>query len=314
MQPIRSDATLAEKCKPTTLEDTHFDARTQKLLRDVLSLGTCGLVINGPPGSGKSMLADVISSEHRRLRVSCVTEQTCGFYRQHVPCFCSTVAPDQRESWVIFDDVDDAPENVQYIICSYLDMFMGRTRFVATCVDFNTLVPELQSRFEAVSISAPSQEQMFLIAQRAWVQGGGTLLDAEIVADLTRCSEGSIAQLINALNKLLILGTDMPPARIGSHSAVLDEVVCDNYLQHCKQRSIELAIKSIIDLYDDGFTGYDIMASLQKTLLNGSSDIAGWALPLCAATIGVQARQDDITELLFFTAELINSAGAPQKI
>ena len=207
---------------------------------------------------------------------------------------------------MVFDDVDMASETVQYIICSYADMFGGRVRFLAVCADYSALIPELQSRFGSVSIPSATREQLFSIAESAWKQGGGAPLDTDLLTELIRCSAGSIAQTINTLNKLLVMGSKPLRKYVAKHGAALDEDVCAQYLSHCKRGELDQAIESIIGLYDDGFTGYDIIASLQKTFLHGTDSVATWALPICSASIGVQARRDDITELFFLTAELVD--------
>ena len=73
------------------------------------------------------------------------------------------------------------------------------------------------------------------------------------------------------------------------------------YVLHCKRGELGHAIKSIIGLYDDGFTGYDIIASLQKTFLHGSDSVVAWALPMCSATIGVQAKAGRYNRIVFFS-------------
>ena len=76
----------------------------------------------------------LLRAPHRRLCVSCVSEQTSGFYKRTVTCFCSSIAPTGCQSWVVFDDIDMASETVQHIVCSYSDMFGARVRFLATYV------------------------------------------------------------------------------------------------------------------------------------------------------------------------------------
>ena len=107
---------------------------------------------------------------------------------------------------MLFDDIDMASETIQHIICSYFDMFGARVRFLATCADYSALIPELQSRFASVSIPRATHEQLFSIATRAWKQGGEPSLDSHLVAELIKYSGGSIAQLINTLDKLLVMG------------------------------------------------------------------------------------------------------------
>ena len=132
------------------------------LLKSLIQMHELNLLIVGDSGSGKTSLVNAIIREYYGDRnnpenvmiLNSLKVKGIQYYRNDMKIFCQTgsLIPGKKKL-IILDDIDSINEQSQQVFRNCIDKYKHNVSFVASCINVQKVIDNLQSRQIIVKIN-----------------------------------------------------------------------------------------------------------------------------------------------------------------
>jgi DNA polymerase III delta prime subunit len=284
---------LADKYKPTTLEEFQLEPHTHRAIRTLLDMNNLNVLLYGGPSCGKTTLIDILVREYygpasvqsvhptQIMYINNLKEQGVRYYRTEMKSFCKSVSiiPGKKKL-VIVDDLDNINEQSQQVFRNYLDTYESSVCFITVCTNLQKVIENIQSRVHMIPIRPLSPTQIKTKINHIIAENNIPISPECRDHMLMLCSGvngGSIKSAINSLEKLrlLTLSTD---SATESSATELTRDICERmgssisrrqleqYVECLTQpeRNISNAIAILFEVWDSGYSVIDILDGLHQ--------------------------------------------------
>lgn len=260
-----------EKYRPQVLEDVLGNEALITRLRHVAANGNLPhLLLTGPPGSGKTttvlalareMLGD--SFRNAVLELNASDDRGIDTVRTKIKMFAQTKVslPPGRHKIVLLDEADSMTVGAQQALRRTMELYSNTTRFALACNISSKIIEPIQSRCAVVRFQRLSpdlvatQVRKVLEAEKAIFDQSG--IDAAVFT-----ADGDMRIALNNIQSTF--------NGFGSVNAENLNKICDQphpgiakeFLEHCLKKDVNLAVRKIIFLTDQGYSPNDVIQTV----------------------------------------------------
>ena len=153
---------LTEKLRPKKLEHLILPPRIKKALNGGVSHH---LLFHGPPGTGKTSAARVISQNNPTLYINVSDESSVEVIRTKINDYCSTASVmdgfedgKAKQKVVILDEIEGGSDQFMKALRGVMEKFTN-SRFIATTNHMTKLSDPIISRFEVISFDFENADE-----------------------------------------------------------------------------------------------------------------------------------------------------------
>jgi len=283
---------LAAKMRPKTLTDyvgqQHILGRDSPLAQSI-EQGHChSLIFWGPPGSGKTTLAEIIA-QHANAEIERVSAVTSGIKEirsaiEKAKLRAQSESANKRRTVLFVDEVHRFNKSQQDAFLPHIEdgtiIFIGAT----TENPAFELNQALLSRTRLYTLKKLTRDDLAYVLQRALSlceteQQLRIELSGDAKQSLLNRSDGDARRLLNLLENCLDSLPTIPTAQVtDAESQQVDHAVTGNSKADVKTITVELIAQvagSKIALYDKGGDAfYDLISAFHKSVRGSSPDAA----------------------------------------
>lgn len=283
---------LADKYKPTTLDEFQLEPHTHRAIRTLLDMNNLNVLLYGGPSCGKTTLIDILVREYygpasvqsvhptQIMYINNLKEQGVRYYRTEMKSFCKSVSiiPGKKKL-VIIDDLDNINEQSQQVFRNYLDTYESSVCFITVCTNLQKVIENIQSRVHVISIRPLSPAQIKTKINQIIAENNIPISPECRDHMLMLCSGvngGSIKSAINSLEKLRLLtlkdiSTDEITRDICERmGSTISRRQLEQYIEcltngcNKTEKNISEAIAILFDVCDSGYSVIDILDGLHQ--------------------------------------------------
>jgi replication factor C subunit 2/4 len=322
MQPIASSSSsdpFINKYQPRLFGE--FEQLTPVmvgLLKSLIQMHELNLLIVGDSGSGKTSLVNAIIREYYGDRnnpenvmiLNSLKDQGIQYYRNDMKIFCQTssLIPGKKKL-IILDDIDSINEQSQQVFRNCIDKYKHNVSFVASCINVQKVIDNLQSRQIIVKINPIDPQCLQKILHKIRVREQ-VVIHADAEDFVLRVCNGSVRILINYMEKFKIIGVPVSLELANQLCTNIGFSVFENYTAACLCATTTVAqcISHLHALHDQGYSVMDILDNyfifIKTTqLVNETVQYQTIAIICKYITIFHNIHEDEI-ELALFTNNL----------
>lgn len=285
------------------------------LLKSLIQMHELNLLIVGDSGSGKTSLVNAIIREYYGDRnnpenvmiLNSLKDQGIQYYRNDMKIFCQTgsLIPGKKKL-IILDDIDSINEQSQQVFRNCIDKYKHNVSFVASCINVQKVIDNLQSRQIIVKINPIDPQCLQQILHKIRTRERVTI-HADAEQFVLRVCNGSVRILINYLEKFKIIGLPISLELANQLCTNIGFSVFEKYTEACLCATTTLAqcISHLHALHDQGYSVMDILDNyfifIKNTrLINETLQYQTIAIICKYITIFHNIHEDEI-ELALFT-------------
>lgn len=310
------DIPLIYKYKPKTLDEFSFHEDIIILLKKLININELNILFVGDSSSGKTTLINCLLKDYYNtsnysnniLSINPLKEQGISYYRTDVKTFCQSISDNNKKKSIILDDIDNINEQSQQVFRNCLDKYSNNINFIASCKNIQKVIGTFQSRILIINLTKFTEKNLITILNKITDLENIKITDdaKKFIIDISNLS---IKILINYLEKFKIFNKEINL----SHSFNLCTNISYNnlieYTNFCKVSNIKSAIKSIIDIYNNGYSVMDILDTYftfikVTTIVEEEKKYLIFKL-LCKYISNFYIIHEDEIELIFLTNNLI---------
>ena len=193
---------------PKKIEDLIGNNELWANLKKQICEGTAShIVLDGPPGCGKSLFLRLVLSGFHTLRIDCTANSGLRDVRDMLHNFArGSRSPDGRHRWVVLERADSLIADTQAFLRRMLETTSGSTRVIFECRDGGALTEPILSRCTLFHANAPHETEIVYEIQRRTE----FLLPSEQVPLLCEMSFGNVRLAIQNALAIRWCGTSAP--------------------------------------------------------------------------------------------------------
>lgn len=270
----RTNELLINKYRPLKINDINISSDTKSMIRKLISLDNpsdnpsdniMNMNIVGNSGTGKTALINAILLEyydvgyitHKRIGANTIfinnlKEQGITYFKHHIQTFCQSLA-DYRKKTVIVDDMDLLPEQYQAIFVLHIDRYSKNVNFIISSTNTNKLLPNLLSHTIHIPVNNPTPEFLSQINYNI-----SSSIQKDINSHFLHNNNNnihnseytSIKYMINRLEIDRIIDVDI-------RDTIKSRFY--QYIDYCRERNVKLAVDTILQICDYGYSIIDIL-------------------------------------------------------
>ena len=288
------------------------------LLKSLIQMHELNLLIVGDSGSGKTSLVNAIVREYygasndpeNVMILTSLKDQGIQYYRNDMKIFCQTssLIPGKKKL-IILDDIDSINEQSQQVFRNCIDKYKHNVSFVASCINVQKVIDNLQSRQIIVKINPIDPQCLQKILHKIRIR---EQIDIHADAEqfVLRVCNGSVRILINYMEKFKIIGLPISLELANRLCTNISFSVFERYTSDClcAITPVVQCIAHLYDLHDQGYSVMDILDNYfifvkNTQLINETMQYKTIAIICKYITIFHNIHEDEI-ELALFTNNL----------
>ena len=288
------------------------------LLISLNQMHELNLLIVGDSGSGKTSLVNAIIREYYGDRhnpenimvLNSLKDQGIQYYRADMKIFCQTRSLIHgKKKLVLLDDVDTINEQSQQVFRNCIDKYRHNVCFIATCINVQKVIDNLQSRQIILKINPINAACMQYILRKICDREQLEMSEDAVQFTLKVCN-GSVRILINYLEKFKIVGLPISLELANQLCTNIGFSKFDAYTADCLSPNTPIAkcIAHLYELYDQGYSVMDILDNyfiyVKGTQLIGESMQYRFIAIICKYISIFHNVHEDEIELALFTNNL----------
>jgi DNA polymerase III delta prime subunit len=315
-----TDKLLINKYQPIYFNDFGEDNEIIKILNTLIEINDLNILLIGDMTSGKTSLLNALIREYYRglsprdyednvMYINSLKEQGINYYRTDVKTFCQTCSNiTGKKKFVVLDDIDFINEQSQQVFRNCIDKFSHNVNFISSCSNNQKVIESLQSRFNIIKIKPLKKERLVDIVNNIKTKEH-IQIDEEAQNFIINISNNTVKILINYMEKFKLFNEKITLEIANKLCSNISFLTYENYTNYVINSELLLAIKTINDLYDKGYSVMDILDNYFNFIKNTtilSEEQKYKIIPyLCKyITVFHNIHEDDI-ELSLFTNNLI---------
>lgn len=162
------DSAKYDPHSPKKVEDLVGNNELWATLKKQISDGTAShIVLDGPPGCGKSLFLRLLLSGFHTLRIDCTANSGLRDVREMLHNFArGSRSPDGRHRWIVLERADSLIADTQAFLRRMLETTSGSTRVVFECRDGGALTEPILSRCTLFHANTPLDTEILYEIQR----------------------------------------------------------------------------------------------------------------------------------------------------
>lgn len=264
------DKTLfIDKYTPKYLNDFYLPSDIITSLNTLIEANCMNILLVGGEGNGKtSILHSIIQQYYDRpqnayseniLYINNLHEQGINYYRGEVKTFCQTHSHILgRKKIVILDDIDIINEQSQQVFRNCIDKYSHNVCFLSTCTNGQKVIESIQSRFIIIKLPPITKNIMVPILENI-LKNEKIDIDEDAKEFILSVSNNTIKNLINYLEKCKLLNKKISCDIALKICSDIDIRILEDYTTYVKDGDLNMAIKYIYTIANDGYSVMDIL-------------------------------------------------------
>lgn len=259
-----------KKYIPKKIDDFLLKPDIVVFLNYLIQTNALNIMINGSMGVGKTTLLKLlvniyyngISSEYKKeniMIINCLKEQGIQYYRNDVKNFCQTRTTIQKKKkLLIIDDLDGINDQSQQIFRNYIDKYSNNVMFITTSTNINKINENILSRIFIIKLNNVTTKKLDELYETV-VNNEHLNIDKKIKETLLKISNASYKNLLNILEKIKLTEVEVNNDNLYKICSNINYNKYDKYTSYIISGNLHDSIKTIIDIYNDGYSVVDIL-------------------------------------------------------
>ena len=277
-----------EKYRPKNINDLELNISTLNKLRKMsIEKDMPNLIITGMPGIGKTTTIQCISREllgpytkDNVLELNASDDRGIKAVHENIIHFCRKKIniPEKEKSKyakhkiILLDEADNMTKKAQQLINNLIEKYRHTTRFGFTCNNSSDIIESIQSRCIIFRYKRLNKEhvknKIIKIAKKEDVPYDDGGINSIIIN-----SQGDMRQAINCLQLTFDGYKFINSDNVFKLCDKPHPIVIINIFKHCYNNSPKEALIKLKSLWDDGFSGSDLVLSMINTIKLMCDDI-----------------------------------------
>lgn len=308
------------KYTPKDLNEHSFNREALQLVETLIKENQPTMMLIGDEGCGKTTIIDNIIKRYYEgyshelvksniMRICCLKDQGTTFCRNELKIFCqvNTCIP-YRKKIVRMDNLDLVNEQNQHIFRSFIDKYKNNVSFLCSANHAQKIIDQIQSRIILVKLNVPAKKDMLVILK--------TVCECEKISinksaseQIIKLSRNSVTRMLNYLEKMVLSNLPMTKRNINDICDGINHEHFDQFTKFSSQNNYILAIKLILDIYNNGYSSIDIFDEyyhyVKVTDIIQNNDKHNIIIALCEYMYKFYESDEHEIQLIFFTKRVI---------
>lgn len=267
----------ANKYRPVKLEDTLLNPiLKKKLINFVKTKNIPNVILSGKIGGGKSAILACIMRELYQnnigkyaYRINSSVEKNIKLIKEQLEQFCRMKNEDNIKRLIIVDDVDFIPEKVQLVITSMMQRY-DSISFIFTCCNTGDICESIQSNCIMMHIEEPTKEEFINRMKEICILEHYKYND-DALDRIYFLSQRDLRLAINTIQSICIGFGELSIANINKICDIPNLVIVSKIIYACIKNDVKFALKETTQLFDDGYSGIDILSCMFDVLRNSDN-------------------------------------------
>tara|TARA_B100000963_G_scaffold348556_1_gene356297 strand:- start:25557 stop:26519 length:963 start_codon:yes stop_codon:yes gene_type:complete len=306
------------KYKPKFLSDFYLSTECNNLIQTLFKMNNLNILFIGCAGTGKTSIIQAIVREYYNinkiyneniLHINCLKEQGIQYYRNNLKTFCQTKSTiPNKKKIIILDDFDMINEQSQQVFRNYIDKYSHNIHYLISCKNNQKVIDNIQSRNVIIKLNKISPEKFNLFFLKI-IKNENIKITNNAKKFILKISDLNFNKLLNNLEKMKLYNKKITNNNIKEICTNINFIIFQKYTEFWIKKDYKNAIKTIIEVYNKGFSVIDILADyfsfIKVTTILNEKDKYKTIKFICKYIKNFYINHEDEIELVFFTNNLI---------
>lgn len=231
---------------------------------------TDNLIFVGPCGVGKTTIVNILveklnTNNKNKLYLNMSDIRGIDIVDSKIKGFLEKKISNDVILTIILDEIDFLTVRAQYYIRELIELYNNKTRFIFICNSTSNIIENIQNKCNLISFNKHSNNNIEKYIKKICEKEKLNPTQDGINA-LTFISNGDFRNTLNYIQQVSIIYTDFNKENIYEVCDYPQPEFIRDILELCKKNDLINIIKKVNELYDNGYSFFDIINILFKII------------------------------------------------